>query len=149
MVQKFGPFKERVVHGYCQQLLAGLEALHQRGIVHRDIKGANILVDSTGNIKLSDFGAATSIATVTLNQSQIVEMGESHLKTFAGTPYWMAPEVIRQNSYGRKCDVWALGCTVLELVTGKPPWSHLNPVTALFQVRFPPFSTPPLSRVLF
>lgn len=134
MMSKFGPFKEQVVRQYCIQVMKGLELLHQRGIVHRDIKSANILVDSNGNIKVSDFGAATSIATVTMSQSHVVEVGESHLKSFAGTPYWMAPEVIRQNSYGRKCDVWALGCTLIELTTGKPPWSHLNPVTALFQI---------------
>eukprot|EP01122_Echinamoeba_exundans_P001567 TRINITY_DN11597_c0_g1_i1.p1 TRINITY_DN11597_c0_g1~~TRINITY_DN11597_c0_g1_i1.p1 ORF type:complete len:902 (-),score=157.14 TRINITY_DN11597_c0_g1_i1:580-3285(-) len=133
MMSKFGPFKESVVRQYCMQVMKGLELLHQRGIVHRDIKSANILVDSNGNIKLSDFGAATSIATLT-SHTQIVEAGESQLKSFAGTPYWMAPEVIRQNSYGRKCDVWALGCTLIELTTGKPPWSHLNPVTALFQI---------------
>jgi serine/threonine protein kinase len=133
MMSKFGPFKEAVVRQYCMQVMRGLELLHLRGIVHRDIKSANILVDSNGNIKLSDFGAATSIATLT-SHTQIVEAGESQLKSFAGTPYWMAPEVIRQNSYGRKCDVWALGCTLIELTTGKPPWSHLNPVTALFQI---------------
>jgi serine/threonine protein kinase len=90
MISKFGPLSERVVWIYAKQILQGLQFLHGRGIVHRDIKSANILVDSAARVRLSDFGAATSIMNLstTATVPDSVVAGQSNLKTFTGTPYW-------------------------------------------------------------
>ncbi|XP_078439481.1 mitogen-activated protein kinase kinase kinase NPK1-like [Wolffia australiana] len=115
LLGKFGSFPEAVIRMYTKQLLQGLEYLHQNGIIHRDIKGANILVDNKGCIKLVDFGASKQVAKLaTLNAA----------KSMKGTPYWMAPEVIVQTGHSFSADIWSVGCTVIEMATGKPPWSQ-------------------------
>ncbi|GAV63166.1 Pkinase domain-containing protein [Cephalotus follicularis] len=126
LLGKFGPFPEAVIRTYTKQLLLGLEYLHSNGIMHRDIKGANILVDNKGCIKLADFGAS----------KQVVELATvSGAKSMKGTPYWMAPEVIRQTGHSFSADIWSVGCTVIEMATGKPPWSEqYKEVAALFYV---------------
>mmetsp|Transcript_5138 Transcript_5138/g.12465 ORF Transcript_5138/g.12465 Transcript_5138/m.12465 type:complete len:634 (+) Transcript_5138:205-2106(+) len=121
LLKRFGRFSERVVRVYTRQILSGVECLHRHGIMHRDIKGANILVDKNGTCKVSDFGAARS-----LRQIRAVE-GPPSLR---GTPYWMAPEVIMQTGHGRQADIWSVGCTVLEMLTGRPPWSKFDTITA-------------------
>ena len=88
LLTNFGPFKEPVVKMYTKQILLGLEYLHNNGIMHRDIKGANILVENTGLVKLADFGASKKI-------EDLVTIG-SGANSVKGTPYWMAPEVITQ-----------------------------------------------------
>ncbi|KAF3793761.1 Mitogen-activated protein kinase kinase kinase 2 [Nymphaea thermarum] len=91
LLGKFGSFPEPVIRMYTKQLLQGLEYLHRKGVIHRDIKGANILVDNKGCIKLADFGAS----------KQVVELATiSGAKSMKGTPYWMAPEVILQTGHG-------------------------------------------------
>ncbi|KAF5454018.1 hypothetical protein F2P56_023716 [Juglans regia] len=124
LLGKFGPFPEAVIRTYTKQLLLGLEYLHKNGIMHRDIKGANILVDNKGCIKLADFGAS----------KQVVELATvSGAKSMKGTPYWMAPEVILQTGHSFTADIWSVGCTVIEMATGKPPWSQqYQEVAALF-----------------
>ncbi|XP_010528879.1 PREDICTED: mitogen-activated protein kinase kinase kinase ANP1 isoform X2 [Tarenaya hassleriana] len=126
LLEKFGPFPESVVRTYTEQLLLGLEYLHNHGIMHRDIKGANILVDNKGCIKLADFGAS----------KQVVELATiSGAKSMKGTPYWMAPEVIRQTGHSFSADIWSVGCTVIEMVTGKAPWSQqYKEVAAIFYI---------------
>ncbi|XVF57436.1 hypothetical protein PTKIN_Ptkin06aG0205100 [Pterospermum kingtungense] len=126
LLGKFGPFPEAVIRTFTKQLLLGLEYLHKNGIMHRDIKGANILVDNKGNIKLADFGAS----------KQVVELATiSGAKSMKGTPYWMAPEVILQTGHSFSADIWSVGCTVIEMATGKPPWSEqYQEVAALFYV---------------
>ncbi|CAN0897121.1 Mitogen-activated protein kinase kinase kinase ANP1 [Linum grandiflorum] len=126
LLGKFGPFPEAVIKRYTEQLLLGLEYLHNNGIMHRDIKGANILVDNKGCIKLADFGAS----------KQVVELATiSGAKSMKGTPYWMAPEVIRQTGHSFSADIWSVGCTVIEMATGKPPWSQkYEEVAALFHI---------------
>jgi hypothetical protein len=116
MLKKFGPFQVGVVHAYTQQILLGLEYLHAHGIVHRDIKGGNILVDDAGRVKLADFGASTKVMFDETQETQ----------TIKGTPYFMAPEVLSQSKYGRKGDIWAVGCTVIQMLTGEPPWKSNN-----------------------
>jgi serine/threonine protein kinase len=127
---KFGAFDCHVVQRYTRQIVLGLDHLHSHGVAHRDIKGANILVDNSGIVKLTDFGGA-----INLKESPDGVTGEDSAK---GTAYWMAPEVIRQRatkSDWKKSDIWSLGCTVVEMATGKPPWSNYsNPVTALYQI---------------
>ncbi|XP_076887547.1 mitogen-activated protein kinase kinase kinase 1-like [Bidens hawaiensis] len=111
------------VTAYTRQILGGLNYLHERNVVHRDIKCANILVDASGSVKLADFGLAKATK---LND----------IKSCKGTPYWMAPEVVngKNNGYGLAADIWSLGCTVLEMLTSKIPYSHLEGMQALFRI---------------
>ncbi|KAJ0237724.1 Mitogen-activated protein kinase kinase kinase 2 [Hirschfeldia incana] len=124
LLEKFGAFPESVVRRFTKQLLFGLEYLHNHAIMHRDIKGANILVDNKGCIKLADFGAS----------KQVAELATiSGAKSMKGTPYWMAPEVILQTGHSFSADIWSVGCTVIEMVTGKAPWSQqYKEVAAIF-----------------
>lgn len=126
LLGKFGSFPESVIRMYTKQLLLGLEYLHKNGIMHRDIKGANILVDNKGCIKLADFGAS----------KKVVELATmTGAKSMKGTPYWMAPEVILQTGHSFSADIWSVGCTVIEMATGKPPWSQqYQEVAALFHI---------------
>ncbi|KAJ3679198.1 hypothetical protein LUZ60_017209 [Juncus effusus] len=126
LLSKFGSFPETVIRMYTKQILQGLDYLHCNKIIHRDIKGANILVDTKGCIKLADFGASKQVA-------QLATMAGA--KSFKGTAYWMAPEVIVQSGYSFSADIWSVGCTVIEMATGKPPWSdQYQEVAALFHV---------------
>ncbi|CAL5388599.1 unnamed protein product [Camellia sinensis] len=126
LLGKFGSFPESVIRMYTKQLLLGVEYLHRNGIMHRDIKGANILVDNKGCIKLADFGAS----------KKVVELATmTGAKSMKGTPYWMAPEVILQTGYSFSADIWSVGCTVIEMATGKPPWSQqYQEVAALLHI---------------
>lgn len=128
MLQKFGCFNEKIIRVFTRQLMLGLEYLHANGIMHRDIKGANILMTSDGCIKLADFGASKKLADLQATMSE-------GYKSMKGTPYWMAPEVIKQTGHGRQADIWSVGCTVIEMATGKPPWSQFqSQVSALFHI---------------
>ncbi|KAL8168235.1 hypothetical protein V2J09_009734 [Rumex salicifolius] len=123
LLQEYGAFKEPVIQNYTRQILYGLAYLHARNTLHRDIKGANILVDPNGEIKLADFGMAKHMTTCT------------SVLSFKGSPYWMSPEVV-MNSNSSNCavDIWSLGCTVLEMATSKPPWSQYEGVAAIFKI---------------
>jgi serine/threonine protein kinase len=126
MLGRFGKFNEELVSNYTRQLLLGLEYLHGRKIVHRDVKGGNILVTRDGTIKVADFGASK------INQGATITDG---MKSLRGSVFWMAPEVIKQTGYGRRADVWSLGCTVIEMLTGANPWPGIdNQLTAMFQI---------------
>ncbi|KAF2293943.1 hypothetical protein GH714_005891 [Hevea brasiliensis] len=110
---------------YAKQILLGLNYLHKRSIVHRDIKCANVLVDENGSVKIADFGLAKVTELNALMQSS------------KGTPYWMAPEVVnrkRAGGYGLEADIWSFGCTVLEMLTKKPPYSDLEPMQVIFEI---------------
>eukprot|EP01113_Clastostelium_recurvatum_P033065 TRINITY_DN4331_c0_g1_i4.p1 TRINITY_DN4331_c0_g1~~TRINITY_DN4331_c0_g1_i4.p1 ORF type:complete len:1183 (+),score=146.93 TRINITY_DN4331_c0_g1_i4:53-3601(+) len=120
LIAKFGPLSESVVRSYTRQILQGLAYLHMNQIAHRDIKGANILLDSRGAIKLADFGC-----------SRLVMGIVSQFRTILGTPFWMAPEVIKQSGHGRAADIWSLGCVIIEMATGSPPWSHISEIAAV------------------
>ncbi|EPS70155.1 hypothetical protein M569_04605 [Genlisea aurea] len=123
ILQDYGKLGESAVRSYTQQILSGLAYLHGKNTVHRDIKGANILVDPNGRVKLADFGMAKHVA------------GQSCPLSFKGSPYWMAPEVIRNwNGCSLAVDIWSLGCTVLEMATAKPPWSQYEGVAAMFKI---------------
>jgi serine/threonine protein kinase len=127
LLLKFQHFSEQVIQVYTRQLLLGLEYLHRHQIVHRDIKGANILVDNSGVIKLADFGASK-----TLEGLRARNTTQSGIK---GTPLYMAPEVIKQLKHGRQADIWSVGCTVIEMATGQPPWHEFaDNVSALFHI---------------
>ena len=122
-VRRFGTFGESVLHVYMREVLLGLAYLHEQGVVHRDIKGANILTTKGGHVKLADFGVATR-----------VKEGASKSTSVVGTPYWMAPEVIEMAGVSAACDVWSVGCTVVELLTEHPPYFDLQPMAALFRI---------------
>ncbi|KAI4385204.1 hypothetical protein MLD38_003257 [Melastoma candidum] len=123
LLQEYGPFTEPVIRNYARQITSGLAYLHTRNVVHRDIKGANVLVDPNGEIKLADFGMAKHITS------------SSSMLSFKGSPYWMAPEVVMNtNGYNLAVDVWSLGCTILEMATSKPPWSQYEGVAAIFKI---------------
>ncbi|TVT99869.1 hypothetical protein EJB05_54722 [Eragrostis curvula] len=130
-IQKFlsdngGPLKEPMIRDYTAQILSGIAYLHQRKIVHRDIKGANILVGLDGVVKLADFGMAKHVSSFA---------GAHSMK---GTVYWMAPEVIlgpqSDKGYNGAVDIWSLGCTVIEMATARHPWHPLEPVQAMFRI---------------
>jgi serine/threonine protein kinase len=134
LIKKFGSdegLPETLVRYYTKQILSGLQYLHSNQIIHRDIKGANILVDDKGVIKLADFGASKKIEEIVAQ----VGVGDS-IASLKGTVYWMAPEVIKQTGYGRQADIWSVGCTVIEMATGLPPWSaeYTDQVSALFTI---------------
>lgn len=123
LLQEYGQLGELAIRSYTQQILSGLAYLHGKNTVHRDIKGANILVDPSGRVKLADFGMAKHIT------------GQSCPLSFKGSPYWMAPEVIKNsNGCNLAVDIWSLGCTVLEMATTKPPWSQYEGVAAMFKI---------------
>lgn len=120
---KFGAFPESLVAVYIAQVLEGLVYLHEQGVIHRDIKGANILTTKEGLVKLADFGVATKLTEADLNTHSVV-----------GTPYWMAPEVIEMSGVSAASDIWSVGCTVIELLTCVPPYYDLQPMPALFRI---------------
>uniref|UniRef100_A0A8D2LH61 Mitogen-activated protein kinase kinase kinase 3 n=1 Tax=Varanus komodoensis TaxID=61221 RepID=A0A8D2LH61_VARKO len=129
-LKAYGALTENVTRKYTRQILQGVFYLHSNMIVHRDIKGANILRDSAGNVKLGDFGASKRIQTIC--------MSGTGMKSVTGTPYWMSPEVISGEGYGRKADVWSVGCTVVEMLTEKPPWAEFEAMAAIFKIATQP-----------
>lgn len=120
LLSNFGPLPESIVKNYLRQVVLGLEYLHSQGVVHRDLKCGNLLVDNEGEVKLADFGCAVKYDG-SLQQSNL-------LTSLKGSILWMAPEVMRQSGYGRKADIWSLGCCGVEMLTGRPPWPNFDDV---------------------
>lgn len=131
IIKKFSVFQEGLVAFFISQVVLGLKYLHSQGVVHRDIKGANLLTTKEGTVKLADFGVAMRLTESTKSMSIV------------GTPYWMAPEIVEQTGHcTTSCDIWSLGCTVIELLTGRPPYYDLEPMSALYRIvqdDYPPF----------
>ena len=163
MLTRFGHFSEQLVRLYTRQLLLGLEYLHSRRVIHRgtttggiaklrrarhpflkappdrtarlfvlplshlvDLKGANVLIDGDGVVKLADFGASTAFEQTNLSHG---------FKSIRGSVYWMAPEVMKGTGYGRRADIWSVGCTVIEMITANHPWPELdNGWAAMFHI---------------
>ena len=127
LLDKFGPFSNSVVRKYLLQLLRGLDYLHTDGIVHRDIKGGNILVDDRGEVKLADFGASRSI-----------ENSGTMISSMKGTPYFMAPEVYEERYDGRKADIWSFGGVALQMISGEQHWKSCffkNPMMLFLHIK--------------
>ncbi|KAM0507790.1 hypothetical protein ACHAQF_003629 [Verticillium nonalfalfae] len=131
MLNSYGALPEPLVRSFVRQILTGLSYLHNRDIIHRDIKGANILVDNKGTIKISDFGISKK-----LEASNILSGANNnkHRPSLQGSVFWMAPEVVKQTSYTRKADIWSLGCLVVEMMTGSHPFPDCTQMQAIFKI---------------
>lgn len=139
LLARFGCLDESVFRRYTKQLLSGVSYIHGNNVIHRDIKGGNILIMPSGVLKLIDFGCAKRLyMNLSMSRSNI-------LRSMKGTPYWMAPEVIRETGHGRKSDIWSVGCTVFEMATAKPPWSDMPPMAAIFAIGSGSLAVPQLA----
>ena len=140
ILSEFGPLSESIISRYLRQILHGVEYLHGRSIVHRDIKGANILISDSGCVKLVDFGCSKQLAGLRTNS-----LDES-LRALRGSVPYMAPEVIRQTGHGFEADIWSVGATVLEMTTAKHPWPEFEDnFSALYHIATSN-SAPPLPK---
>ncbi|KAL2348416.1 hypothetical protein Fmac_002416 [Flemingia macrophylla] len=135
-----GAITECVLRSFTRHILSGLAYLHSKKTIHRDIKGANLLVDSAGVVKLADFGMAKHLT------GHVADL------SLKGSPYWMAPELLQavvqkdnSSDLAFAVDIWSLGCTIIEMFTGKPPWSEYEGAAAMFKFMK---DTPPIPETL-
>ncbi|ROT35832.1 Pkinase-domain-containing protein [Sodiomyces alkalinus F11] len=126
-LRKHGKFEESVVSSLTRQILNGLAYLHREGILHRDLKADNILLDLDGTCKISDFGISKKTDNI---------YGNDKSNSMQGSVFWMAPEVVRSEGkgYSAKVDIWSLGCVVLEMFEGRRPWSKEEAVGAIYKI---------------
>lgn len=130
-MKSFGKFEEPLIKFIIKQVLLGLEYLHSNGILHRDLKADNLLLEIDGTCKISDFGISKKSKDIYVNNAEM---------SMQGTVFWMAPEVIdsivadKKQGYSAKVDIWSLGCVVLEMFAGKRPWSNEAVVSAIYKI---------------
>lgn len=117
LLKQYGPLNEVVIKKYTRHILRGLQYLHGHGVVHRDLKGANILVEPSSSVKLADFGASKHIRGL-----PVLSSNSELCTSIKGSLYWMAPEILKREGHGRKVDVWSLGCVLIEMATANHPW---------------------------
>jgi mitogen-activated protein kinase kinase kinase len=128
MLKQYNTFQEPLVRNFTRQILEGLSYLHSRNIIHRDIKGANILVDNRGAVKISDFGVSKKTGFNGVNAAPGTRT------SLQGSVFWMAPEVVRQSGQSIKSDIWSVGCLIVEMFTGSRPFPSMTTLQTLFAV---------------
>ena len=125
LIRMYGRFDDMLIRHLTNQVLKGLAYLHSKGILHRDMKADNLLLDQDGVCKISDFGISRKSNDIYSNSEM----------TMRGTVFWMAPEMVdTKQGYSAKVDIWSLGCIVLEMFAGKRPWSNFEVVAAMFKI---------------
>ncbi|GME88184.1 unnamed protein product [Ambrosiozyma monospora] len=145
MLNTYGPFEEPLVRNFITQVLIGLRYLHGEGIIHRDIKGANILIDINGTVKISDFGISKKIpdevkddsspnTPKSLTEEQAATSTKKKRASLQGSVYWMAPEVVKQIAYTDRADIWSVGCLIVEMYSGKHPYPGFSQMQAIFRI---------------
>ena len=121
LLKIYNNLNENIIRKYVSQILDGLEYLHANNIIHRDIKCANILIGEGGVCKLSDFGEA-----------KLIKKERNPNSSIHGTANWMAPEIIKSSTETRFSDIWSIGCTIIEMFQGKPPYSDKKDTLSIF-----------------
>eukprot|EP00835_Amoeboradix_gromovi_P000354 NODE_12_length_45166_cov_0.552511.p9 type:complete len:368 gc:universal NODE_12_length_45166_cov_0.552511:39582-40685(+) len=121
---------EKQLQSVLRDALHGLNYLHKRLAIHRDIKAGNLLLNRQGRVKLGDFGVSANLSDAVRKRNTVI-----------GTPYWMAPEIIQEIGYNTSADIWSLGITAIECADGKPPYHHIHPMRAIFMIPNKPSPT--------
>ena len=125
MLNNYGPFEESLIVNFIRQVLIGVAYLHNKNIIHRDIKGANILIDTKGCVKITDFGISKKLSPLSKQDKRA---------SLQGSVYWMAPEVVKQTATTEKADIWSTGCVVIEMFTGKHPFPDFSQMQTIFKI---------------
>ena len=122
IIEKFGALQEKLVRIYIGQILRGLEFIHSLGLVHRNLKCSNVLIDNSAIVKISDFALSKNLFDYGLKK--LLKEGEiKDLLKRDVFPFWLAPEVVTSGEYTASSDVWSLGIMIIQLLTGKVPWA--------------------------